>query len=248
MNRAIATLEKVTAGYNGAIVIRDVSLTIHSKDFIGIIGPNGGGKTTLLKVLLGILQPFEGSVSFPGGKIKIGYLPQASQIDRMFPITVEEIVQSGLVASNKWLPSISAKQKREASTLLQETGLASYARRSISELSGGQLQRALICRALINKPDLLVLDEPNTYVDKNFEGELYQWLRELNKGMAILLVSHDVGAVASLVKSIACVNGTLHYHPSNTLTTELLNVYNCPIDQVAHGIKRPRHLKPVTNG
>lgn len=248
MNRAIATLEKVTAGYNGAIVIRDVSLTIHSKDFIGIIGPNGGGKTTLLKVLLGILQPFEGSVSFPGGKIKIGYLPQASQIDRMFPITVEEIVQSGLVASNKWLPSISAKQKREASTLLEETGLASYARRSISELSGGQLQRALICRALINKPDLLVLDEPNTYVDKNFEGELYQWLRELNKGMAILLVSHDVGTVASLVKSIACVNGTLHYHPSNTLTTELLNVYNCPIDQVTHGIKRPRHLKPVTNG
>ena len=127
--------------------------------------------------------------------------------------------------------------------LLEETGLASYIHRPIGELSGGQLQRVLLCRALINQPQLLVLDEPNTYVDKNFEGELYQWLQELNQKMAILLISHDVGTISSIVKTIACVNGTLHYHHSNKITPELLKVYNCPIDLIAHGHVPHRVLK-----
>ncbi len=243
MSSVIARLNQVTAGYNGDAVLRNVSIDIHSEDFIGIIGPNGGGKTTMVKTLLGILEPFRGSIDFPQGKIKIGYLPQASQIDRSFPITVREVVQSGLKPKTRWLPTLSSEQKQSVENLLEETGLSSYIHRPIGELSGGQLQRVLLCRALINQPQLLVLDEPNTYVDKNFEGELYQWLQELNKKMAILLISHDVGTISSIVKTIACVNGTLHYHHSNKITPELLKVYNCPIDLIAHGNVPHRVLK-----
>lgn len=243
MSNTIAKLEHITAGYNGEAVLRDVSLSIRPHDFIGVIGPNGGGKTTMIKVLLGVLQPFKGQVSFPSGKIKIGYLPQASQIDRTFPISVQEVVQSGLKLRSQWWPILKKEQKKEVLDLLDKTGLVEYKDSPIGALSGGQLQRTLLCRALINQPDLLVLDEPNTYVDKNFEGELYKWLQELNKEMAILLVSHDVGTISSMVKTIACVNGQLHYHSSNTLTAELLKVYNCPIDVIAHGPIPHRVLK-----
>lgn len=235
MSNILAKLDHITAGYNGDAVLRDVSLTIRPHDFIGVIGPNGGGKTTMIKVLLGVLQPFKGQVNFPSGKIKIGYLPQASQIDRSFPISVKEVVESGLKIKHQWWPVLQKEQKKEVHNLLVKTGLVDYKDSPIGALSGGQLQRTLLCRALINQPDLLVLDEPNTYVDKNFEGELYKWLQELNKEMAILLVSHDVGTISSMVKTIACVNSQLHYHSSNTLTAELLKVYNCPIDVIAHG-------------
>ncbi len=235
MSNIIAQLDHITAGYNGDAVLRDVSLTIRPHDFIGVIGPNGGGKTTMIKILLGLMQPFKGQVRFPSGKIKIGYLPQASQIDRSFPISVQEVVESGLKFKNQWWPILQKEQKTEVRNLLNKTGLAAYKDSPVGALSGGQLQRTLLCRALINQPDLLVLDEPNTYVDKNFEGELYQWLQELNNEMAILLASHDVGTISSMVKTIACVNNQLHYHSSNTITAELLKVYNCPIDVIAHG-------------
>jgi len=127
--------------------------------------------------------------------------------------------------------------------MLGEAGLTSYAGKPIGELSGGQLQKALLCRALIDEPQLLILDEPNTHVDKQFEQELYQWLQELNKSMAILLVSHDIGTISPIIKSIACVNETLHYHPSNQLSEEVLKVYNCPVDVIAHGPVPHRVLK-----
>jgi len=235
MNKIIAQLDHVSAGYNGDTVLKDVSISVRANDFIGVIGPNGGGKTTMIKVLLGVIQPFKGQVKFPSGKIKIGYLPQASQIDKSFPISVREVVESGLKPKNRWFPLLEKKQKEKVISLLNKTGLAEYIDSPIGSLSGGQLQRTLLCRAIINEPNLLVLDEPNTYVDKNFEGELYKWLQELNERMAIVLVSHDVGTISSMVKTIACVNGNLHHHKSNTLTSELLKIYNCPIDLIAHG-------------
>ncbi len=127
--------------------------------------------------------------------------------------------------------------------MLEEAGLSGYAGKPIGELSGGQLQKALLCRALIDNPELLILDEPNTHVDKQFEQELYQWLQQLNKSIAILLVSHDIGTIAPIIKSIACVNETLHYHPSNQLSEEVLKVYNCPVDVIAHGPVPHRVLK-----
>ncbi len=243
MNKPIVILENVSTGYTSKLILEGVNLSIHQNDFIGVLGPNGGGKTTLVKLILGLLQPFSGNVTFPSGRPPTGYLPQVSQIDKSFPITVKELVSSGLKDKNPWFPHLGTTQRKTLQRMLDEAGLAGLASRPIGELSGGQLQKALLSRALINKPRLLILDEPNTHVDKQFEHDLYNWLLDLNKEMAILLVSHDIGTISPIVKTIACVNGNLHYHPSNQLSEEVLRVYNCPVDVIAHGPIPHRVLK-----
>ncbi len=243
MSQPLVSIKQVSAGYNGKTVLKDISLDIYPNDFLGVIGPNGGGKTTLSKIILGILKPFAGQISFPEGRPNIGYLPQVSQMDHSFPVSVLEVVLSGLATTRSWWKPLNKADKARAEELLFLTGLDGMGHRPIGELSGGQFQRALLARAIINNPQLLVLDEPNTYVDKSFEGELYSLLEELNKKMAIFLISHDIGTISSLVKTIACVNGSLHYHPSNVLTADVLKVYNCPIDLIAHGPVPHRVLK-----
>jgi len=247
MSIPLVVLQKVSSGYTSETVLKDVDLEIYENDFIGIIGPNGGGKTTLIKTILGIQPLFKGSIKFPQGKPRMGYLPQTSQIDKSFPITVNDLVASGLKAKIRWFPHLDKKQKRKVSSLLDDVGLADFATRPIGELSGGQIQKAFLCRAVINDPALLILDEPNSFVDKTFERELYRWLEELNKRMAILLVSHDIGTISPIVKTIACVNVDLHYHPSNQLSEEVLRVYNCPVDIIAHGPVPHRVLKEHTH-
>jgi zinc transport system ATP-binding protein len=243
ISKPIVQLRNVSSGYLSDVVLRDVDLDIYPNDFIGVIGPNGGGKTTLVKAILGVQPLFSGSIAFPMQKPRMGYLPQISQIDKTFPITVYDLVASGLEARNKWFPRLDRQQKEKVNKILEESGLKSFAARPIGELSGGQIQKAFLSRALINEPSLLILDEPNTFVDKSFEKELYRWLKELNKNMAILLVSHDIGTISPLVKTIACVNIQLHYHPSNRLTEDILKVYNCPVDIIAHGPVPHRVLK-----
>jgi zinc transport system ATP-binding protein len=239
----LASIKNVSVGYGGTPVLTDVNLDIYPLDFIGLIGPNGGGKTTLSKVLLGILKPYRGRVLFPSGRINIGYLPQISRIDRSFPITVKEVILSGVSSRRNWWKSLFTKTEGIAEKLLDELGLEGYEDRAIGQLSGGQLQRVLLARAIVNNPQLLILDEPNTFVDRNFEAELYKILERLNKRMSIVLISHDIGTISSIVKTIACVNGTLHYHPSNELTEEVLHIYNCPIDLITHGELPHRVLK-----
>ncbi len=243
MKKPLVHLESASTGYHADTVLRDVDFSVYPEDFIGIIGPNGGGKTTMIKLILGLQPLFSGKLHFPAGRPRMGYLPQASQVDRSFPITVKELVSSGMKTRKAWVPFLSASQKSRLASMLGEAGLSGYAGKPIGELSGGQLQKALLCRALIDEPQLLILDEPNTHVDKQFEQELYQWLQELNKSMAILLVSHDIGTISPIIKSIACVNETLHYHPSNQLSEEVLKVYNCPVDVIAHGPVPHRVLK-----
>jgi zinc transport system ATP-binding protein len=239
----LVIMDRVNLGYFSDIVLKEVSLKIFSRDFIGVIGPNGGGKTTLIKALLGLIPVFSGRIIFPGGRPKTGYLPQVSHIDKSFPITVREVVSSGLVSRNRLFPHLNKAQKRQVLDMMEEAGLLSLSTRPIGELSGGQLQKTLLCRALINRPQLLILDEPNTFVDKNFEQDLYRWLAELNKEMAIMLISHDIGTISPIIKTIACVNGSLHYHSSNQLSEEVLKVYNCPVDIIAHGPIPHRVLK-----
>lgn len=243
MSNPLVTLNRVSTGYDADPVLKNVDLEVYPEDFIGVIGPNGGGKTTLVKVILGLLPVFSGKVAFPAGRPRTGYLPQVSQIDKSFPITVKEVVSSGLKSSRPWFPHLSPSQRTRVNDMLSEAGLAALAAKPIGELSGGQLQKALLCRALINQPQLLILDEPNTFVDKNFEQDLYRWLKELNQTMAIMLISHDIGTISPIIKTIACVNGTLHYHPSNQLSEEVLKVYNCPVDIIAHGPIPHRVLK-----
>jgi zinc transport system ATP-binding protein len=243
MTAPLVRLENVSSGYLSETVLKDVSLDIYPDDFIGIIGPNGGGKTTLVKAILGVQPLFSGNISFPQGRPRMGYMPQISQIDKSFPITVRDLVGSGLRATSSWFPHLNGSQKHKVEGMIAEAGLSSLADKPIGELSGGQIQKAFLCRALINEPALLILDEPNTFVDKNFEMELYRWLKNLNENMAILLVSHDIGTISPIVKTIACVNVNLHYHPSNILSEEVLKVYNCPVDIIAHGHIPHRVLK-----
>ncbi len=233
-------IRHLTVGYDENIILTDVSLTIHDRDFIGVIGPNGGGKTTLLKAILGLIPPFKGEVIFhacmtEGNHHRIGYLPQINNIDRKFPISVAEVVKSGLMSRKRIIKKYSAKDLEFAGQLMNQMGIYEIRNKAIGELSGGQIQRALLCRALVNRPKLLVLDEPNTYVDNRFEKELYEKLRKLNEEIAILLVSHDLGTISTYVKSIACVNHSLHYHPGNKITPELMEAYECPIQIITHG-------------
>lgn len=233
----LVKIENLTVAYDKVPVLQNVNIDIYEKDFIGVIGPNGGGKTTLLKAILGLLKPISGSITFrddlQGRKKPIGYLPQVKHIDRKFPITVFDVVLSGSIMEHDRKARATVKGKVE--NLLAEMGVANIRNKAIGELSGGQMQRVFLCRALLSNPKLLILDEPDTFVDNRFEGELYEKLRLLNEDIAIILVSHDVGTISSYVKTIACVNNDLYYHPSNIISQEQLNDYNCPIQIISHG-------------
>jgi len=250
--KKIIEIKSVDAGYGSNIVLRDISLTIREKDFLGIIGPNGGGKTTLLKLILGLIKPIKGSIKYhlnirAGSKYTdIGYLPQFNETDRKFPITVKDVVLSGLMPANKLIHRYSKIDKANVEKLLQRLGIDDKQDYPVGDLSGGQLQRVFLARAIISTPSLLVLDEPGTYVDNRFEKELYELLRELNNEMAILLVSHDIGIISAYVKTIACVNTRLTYHDSNVITAEQLEIYNCPVDIITHG-KVPHRVLHVHN-
>lgn len=236
----LVELKNVYVGYGDDPVLKNVNLDVYDNDFIGVIGPNGGGKTTLIKTILGIIKPYYGTVNnylvkTSERKYRIGYLPQYQMIDKQFPISVLEVVLSGLMRKGKLFTGYSRSEKRRAAELLNRMGVSHLEKKTIGELSGGELQRVLLCRAIISKPRLLLLDEPNTFVDNQFEGELYQMLNELNKEMAIMLVTHDLGTISAYVKTIACVNRELHYHKSNVITQKQLSAYNCPIQLITHG-------------
>jgi zinc transport system ATP-binding protein len=234
----ILEIVSASVGYNQDIILRDINFLIDDYDFVGVIGPNGGGKTTLLKLILGELKPIKGSVNYcplSPNETLFGYLPQIVTIDKRFPITVIDVVLSGLMAKKGIAGRYSSTDKRVALEMLERIGVDHLKSKAIGELSGGQLQRVFLSRALVSHPRLLVLDEPNTFVDNKFEKELYALLKELNKEMAILMVSHDLGTITSHVKTIACVNRQLHYHASNVISSEQLAAYDCPIQIIAHG-------------
>lgn len=240
MNEKIIELSSVDAGYSNQVVLKDVNITVYENDFIGVIGPNGGGKTTFLKVLMGTIKPMRGTIIvYPHKQSdylqEIGYLPQLNKIDDQFPISVFDVVLSGIKPKRNFLGRYTQQDKEKADKMLKKMGIEHLKYKSIGELSGGQMQRAFLCRAIISSPRLLILDEPNTYVDNQFEGELYELLRELNKDMAIILVSHDLGMITPYVKTIACINREFHYHKSNKITEKQLSAYNCPIQLIAHG-------------
>lgn len=237
---SLVEIRNLSVGYGQNIVLKDVNLSIQQHDFVGVIGPNGGGKTTLLKALLGLISPLAGEVVYDesmteGNTHRIGYLPQINNIDRKFPVTVFDVVRSGLMSRNRLIGRYSREENERANSLMSEMGISGISKKAIGELSGGQIQRALLCRALVNNPKLLILDEPNTYVDNRFERELYEKLKVLNDKLAILLVSHDLGTISTYVKSYACVNGSLHYHAGNKVTPDLLKSYECPIQIISHG-------------
>ena len=243
MNTPLVSIKDMDVAYQKNLVLSKVSFNVFERDFIGIIGPNGGGKTTLIKAILGLLKPQKGSVEHTLDKHEIGYLPQGKQVDENFPITVREVIASGLEHGLK-IEFRKAKERRsKVDEILERVGMEALRSRPVGELSGGEFQRTLLARAIISSPKLLVLDEPDTHVDNQFETELYSLLKELNEQMTILLVSHDIGIISPYIKTIACVNRDLHYHSSNEISEEQLKVYICPIEIITHGTVPHRVIK-----
>ena len=271
MSTPLIEIKNLSAGYDSRTVLRNVNLTVYDRDFLGIIGPNGGGKTTLIKCILGLLKPTAGEILYSDKRfvasdkqrgtaqrpalttnrsvLKMGYLPQYNSIDRKFPITVEEVILSGLSSQKSLIPRFPATHREKARQVIARMGLEGLEKRAIGALSGGQLQRALLGRAIISDPALVVLDEPSTYIDKRFEARLYELLAEINHDCAIVLVSHDIGTVLQQVKSIACVNETLDYHPDTGVSEEWLERnFNCPIELLGHGALPHRILAEHKHG
>lgn len=229
-------LRHLEAGYDRKTVLHDVNLNVYPRDFLGIIGPNGGGKTTLIRCILGLAKPRGGTIQ-AAPRLTMGYLPQYNTIDKKFPISIEEVILSGLSSRKSLFARFTDAERRKAREVMVRMGLEGMERRAIGTLSGGQMQRALLGRAIISQPQLLILDEPSTYIDQRYEARLYEILSELNRECAIILVSHDIGTVLQQVKSIACVNHTVDYHPSTECVTGewLERNFNCPIELLGHG-------------
>jgi zinc transport system ATP-binding protein len=248
-NATVVKLENVWAQYNGEPVIEDISLSITQEDFLGIIGPNGGGKTTLLKIILGLVTASHGKVSVLGkspqrSRTSIGYVPQTTTFDRNFPINIRDVVLMGRYSSTGLFKRYQKSDNSAAQQALEMVGISSLQKRQIGKLSGGEQQRAFIARALVSQPKLLLLDEPTASVDPAMQTEFYELLNRLKKQMAIVLVSHDISAVSIYVDKIACLNRQLYYHGSKEISPEILEAtYKCPVQMIAHGTIPHRVLK-----
>lgn len=221
--QTIISLDHVSAGYADKTVFNDVSVSIDEHDYIGIIGPNGGGKTTLVKLLLGLIRPQQGTITYwrEGRKVEnltMGYLPQYNTIDRKFPISVQEVVLTGL---NHDLPlhgSYSQEQRTKVEEVLRTLGIEHLRDSHIGTLSGGQMQRVLIGRAIVSKPDIVILDEPNTFVDKVLQQQMHQLLTTINQDCAVVVVSHDIRAVEEHAHRVLLVNHDIVNRTPQTLT------------------------------
>jgi zinc transport system ATP-binding protein len=209
----LLSINNLSVAYDSQMVLHNVNLTINKHDFLGIVGPNGGGKTTLVRVILGLLKPAKGNIRFykEGSlvkPVKMGYLPQYNQIDRKFPISVQEVILSGLSSEKPLAGQFTRDQRERMRRMIYRMELEGLENRTVGELSGGQLQRTLLGRAVISNPQALILDEPDAYIDKRFEIRLYELLAEINKECAVILISHDVDRLKRYAKRMIYIKET----------------------------------------
>ncbi len=233
----IIEVSHVSVSYGRVKALEDVSFTIEKGAFLSIIGPNGGGKTTLIKVLLGLIKPREGSLKIHSDK-PVGYVPQFNSFERRFPITVCRVVLMGsLSGKNPLFHRYGQADKDRAHELMALLGIEALHDRQISQLSGGQMQKVLIARALMTDPDVLILDEPTSSIDAESRTEIYGILNKLKGEKTIILISHDLGSVSSYIDAIACLNVSLEFHEDGKITESSVNhIYGCPVDLIAHGV------------
>jgi zinc transport system ATP-binding protein len=236
-------VRNVNYSYGPNVAIRNASLSINFGDFFGIIGPNGGGKTTLLRLILGMLKPQSGHISLLGEsplrtRRKVGYIPQETNLNKGFPITVHDVVLMGLTSIRGVGKSFTKGDHERSDYVLEQLGLIDVRSRSIADLSGGQRQKVLLSRAIVSEPAMLFLDEPTAAVDTTGEDEIYEYLLRINKGgTTIVLVTHNIGVLSKYIKSVACVNIDVHFHPDGKLDeATIISTFGCPVDIIAHGI------------
>ncbi|MBE9143420.1 metal ABC transporter ATP-binding protein [Planktothrix mougeotii] len=224
----VIRLNQVWAGYDPhEPILEEINLTVHELDFLGLIGPNGGGKTTLIKVLLGLLKPLKGEVKIMGrsviqGRRYLGYVPQILEFDRNFPVRVDEVVRMGRLGKRSLFQPYTKKDEEIVIQALEKVEMLNLRNRPIGELSGGQRQRVYIARALASEPQILLLDEPTASVDPKMCSSIYELLLKLNEYMTIVMITHDINTMSSYVKTIGCLNRRLHYHGEQQITPKML--------------------------
>jgi zinc transport system ATP-binding protein len=241
MSEPAFALEDVWFAYGEVPVLEGVSLAVEPRDYLAVLGPNGSGKTTLVKLLLGLLRPSRGRIRVLGtdpvrARGRVGYVPQRASFDLDFPIRVVDVVRMGRLARAGLGRRLAAADHAAVARALATVELEALAGRPIGALSGGQLQRVLIARALALEPELLLLDEPTASLDERIGSGVWDLLERLSASLTVVVISHDIGAISRHVRTVACLNRRLHAHPSRELTPEILEAtYGCPIDLIAHG-------------
>ena len=235
-------ISHLSFSYGTHLVLDDISLSVHTGDYYLIIGPNGGGKTTLIRLILGLLRPDHGTVSVFGknateGKKRIGYVPQYHTCDFSLPMTVHDFVRMGCLSEKKGpFRRYSSKDEERVCEILQKTKLCHVQDRVVSELSGGERQRVIVARALVSGPHILLLDEPTVYIDASSEKEFYSLLSDLSDSITIVLITHNIGVISSHVTKVACLNKRMYTHENEKITSDMLEAtYGCPVEFLSHG-------------
>ncbi len=241
----VIEIKEISFAYGEPPVLENIQLSVAEGEFLGIVGPNAGGKSTLLKLILGLLPPKSGQIRVLGrspieASHRIGYVPQYPSFNRDFPISVEQVVAMGRLGGNRrhWLlPSrYSATDRQAVSAALREVEASDLSRRQINSLSGGQMQRILLARALVSQPEILILDEPTANIDQRMEGEIFDLLQQLNQRLTILVVSHDIAFISAYVSRVACINRSLVCHQTDAINGQIIqDLYGEPIRMVTHG-------------
>lgn len=237
MSNPLLRFENVDFAYQSTPILKNVSFSINEGESIGIIGPNGGGKTTLLKMIMGFLKPTNGLIELFGkspqkGCSGVGYVPQVMRFDRQFPISVYDLVLSGRLSRLPWYGIYHRTDHEATQQMIECVGLANFADKAFGTLSGGQAQRALIARALVAEPKLLLLDEPTASVDSHAEAHIHQLLRELKSDITMIMVTHDLNAAINEVQRVLCVqHSVINLEPSEVCQHFALGLYHPPIIQ-----------------
>lgn len=234
------SVEGLTVRLGGATVLDKIDLSVARGEFLGLVGPNGGGKSVLIKTIMGLLAPRTGRVRLLGGppertRHRAGYVPQYAAFRRDFPISVQEVVLTGRLGRTRSRLCYSRHDRAVVTRCLEDTEVSALARRPIGALSGGQLQRVLIARALAAEPEILFLDEPTANVDPRVERDLFELLHDLNRQMTVVVVSHDLGFVTEYAHRVACLNQTLACHSTEPLTgDQIAALYGHPVRLIDH--------------